>query len=182
MQGGLAQILRVVMPFMSLIFMYFQPGTVQLFFVTTSALALCQTVAFTTPRIRSMLGMYPMPLPKESSGGDTEGAGGLRTYQDPTASQGPGSGPTGQKDVSIIDRVVDSAKARKDKMFKGYRTTTEAVWGKAEDKVKSRQKEAFIKRAEAYEASQKDSKRRLKEWQKEMQERRAEEGSQGGDD
>jgi hypothetical protein len=155
MQGGLAQVLKVVLPMTSLIFVYFQPGAVQLFFCTGSLLSLCQTTMFQNAMIRRWLGMLPQ-VPKVVPGSGPTVPGGLKTWQGPSTSHISTSQANTPKNVSVVDRYVDAAKGR-------YTNMKETVLGKTEDRVAARKKERFESKAEKYELTR----RQQSDWDKE---------------
>jgi hypothetical protein len=155
MQGGLAQVLKTVLPLVSFAFIYVQPGAVQLFFCTGSLLGLCQTSLLQNAVLRSWLGLLPLP-PKVVGPSGLTAPGGLKTWQDPNANQTLES-PTGEpKNVSVVDRYVDAAKGR-------YTNMKETVLGKADDRAATRKKDNFVSKAEKYEITR----RQQVEWERE---------------
>jgi YidC/Oxa1 family membrane protein insertase len=155
MQGGLGQALKIALPITSLIFIYFQPGAVQLFFCTQSLLSLSQTFLLQNAFVRSLLGLLPLPPKVVGTSGPTA-IGGLRTWQDPNASQAPESQTNARKNASIVDRYVDAAKGR-------YTDMKETVMGKTEDSQAARKKDNFVSKAERYEMTR----RQQAEWERE---------------
>jgi YidC/Oxa1 family membrane protein insertase len=141
---GKAQvILGKVIPLASFIFMYLQPGGVQIYFITASALGLIQTMLMRTARFRSLVGVLPLP-PKATS--SSAGPGGLNISPPRAPSPPPFS------NVSLIDKFVDSAKSRRDKFLGGFKESKEALWGQKEEKLRSRRMQELTQKAEAYEA------------------------------
>lgn len=155
MQGGLGQTLKVALPLSSLIFVYLQPGAVQLFFCTTSLLSLCQTALLQNALVRRWLGLLPFPPKADSSPGSTA-PGGLRTWQDSNGSDALESQKKAAPNVSVVDRYVDAAKGR-------YTNMKESVLGKTEDRVAARKKDNFVSKAENYEMTR----RQQAEWERE---------------
>ena len=155
MQGSLAQILKVALPSTSLVFVYFQPGAVQLFFTTGALLSLCQTAMLQNALIRRWLGLLPLPPKVVASSGNAAPAG-LKTWQDTTVNRAPDSQTNAPKNASVIDRYVDAAKGR-------YTNMTESVLGKKKDREAARKKENFVSKAEKYELSR----RQQAEWDRE---------------
>jgi YidC/Oxa1 family membrane protein insertase len=155
MQGGLAQVLKVVLPMTSLVFVYFQPGAVQLFFCTGSLLSLCQTTMLRNAMIRRWLGLLPL-APKVIPGSGPTAPGGLKTWQDLNTNHISTSQANAPKNVSVVDRYVDAAKGR-------YTNMKETVLGKTEDRVAARKKESFDSKAEKYELTR----RQQAEWDRE---------------
>jgi hypothetical protein len=145
MQGGLAQILKIALPITSLIFIYLQPGAVQLFFCAGSLLSLCQTFLLQTPLVRSWLGLLPL-APKVVGPSGPAAPGGLKTWQNANASHVPKSKTDVPNNVSVVDRYVDAAKGR-------YTNMKESVLGKTEDRVAARKKDTFVSKAEKYETT-----------------------------
>jgi YidC/Oxa1 family membrane protein insertase len=156
MQGNLAQILKVALPSTSFVFVYFQPGAVQLFFATGALLSLCQTTILQNKVCRRWLGLLPFP-PKAVASPSNAVPAGLKTWQDINASRASESQTKASKNISIIDRYVDAAKGR-------YTNMTESVLGKTEDRQAARKKENFILKAEKYELSR----RQQAEWEREI--------------
>lgn len=147
MQGGLGQALKIFLPLTSLVFIYLQPGAVQLFFCTQSLLSLLQVFMLQNSRVRSWLGLLPLP-PRVVGPASLTAPGGLKTWQDLNAR--PSAEPTNTpKDVSVVDRYVDAAKGR-------YTNMKEAVLGKAEDREAARKKDSFTSKAEKYELARRE--------------------------
>ena len=136
MSGDIGRLLRFGMPSVTFIFMFFQPGLVQIFFATGSLLALAQASILRSKFFRQILGLLPTPPPAPKDG--TVVPGGLRTFQPPMKSTEPV-----QKD-SGIDRLVDGAKS-------SWKTAT----FRTEDKLAKRKKDNFTLKAEKYEAKRK---------------------------
>ena len=155
MQGGLGQVLKVALPLTSGIFVYFQPGALQLFFATQSLLSLCQTFTLRNRLVRRWLGLLPLP-PKVASPPGPATPGGLRTWQDPSASRTPDAPTNARKNISVVDRYVDAAKGR-------YTNLKESVLGKEEDREAAREKESYLSKAEKYELTR----RQQVEWERE---------------
>lgn len=156
MQGSLGQTLKVFLPLTSMVFIYIQPGAVQLFFTTSSILAFCQTLVLQNAFARRWLGLLPqIPNVKANAGGAA--AAGLKTWQDPIQSSDSESRATALESVSVVDRYVDAAKGR-------YSSLKESVLGKAEDRVAAREKEKFVTKAEKYE----HTRRQQSEWDREQ--------------
>ena len=160
MQGELANVLRIFLPLMSMGFIYFQPGAVQLFFTTGSILSLIQSVLIRNASLRRWMGLLPM-LPNVTPAIGATAPGGLRTYNVVSAEQET------PRNASIIDRFVDSAKKRKETAMGGLKGATETVFGRAEDRKEKMKKDSMLKKAEAYEASR----RRETEWERESRNR-----------
>ena len=156
MQGSLGQTLKVFLPLTSMIFIYIQPGAVQLFFTTSSILALCQTVVLQNAFARRRFGLLPQ-IPNVKASASGAAPAGLKTWQDPIQSSASESGVTTTENVSIVDRYVDAAKGR-------YSSLKESVLGKAEDRVAAREKEKFVTKAEKYE----HTRRQQSEWDREQ--------------
>lgn len=174
MRGELAKMLRIFLPATSLIFMYFQPGAVQLFFCTGSLLSLGQSLLIQNPIFRRATGLLPL-LPKLAPGdtsADLVSPGGLKTWREPRGTQ---SIVDESSNVSVIDRFVDNAKARRAKVFGGYTTMKDTVLGKTSDKQAERKKASVVEKAEAYEASR----RMQTEWEKATRNKSKLSGSQG---
>src|ERR1700728_4516818 len=111
MQGGLAQVLKVVLPMTSLVFVYFQPGAVQLFFCTGSLLSLCQTTMLHNAMIRRRLGLLPL-VAKVVRGAGRTAPGELKPWQDRNANHISAQETNPSENVSGSSRYVDAAKGR----------------------------------------------------------------------
>lgn len=127
-QAGLMVTLSYIMPAASFLFMSFQPGAIQLYFFASALLAFLQSRLLTNNYCRSFLGLHPVP-PKNlnsassNSGNNTAsttstipefGPGGLTLYKPPRPIS-----PSKANDVSIIDKLVDGAKTRKNEAMDG---------------------------------------------------------------
>ena len=155
MQGGLGRVLKVALPLTSGIFVYFQPGALQLFFATQSLLSMCQTFILRNKLVRKWLGLLPLP-PKVPSTPGPAAPGGLKTWQDPSASSTPDAPTNARKNISVVDRYVDAAKGR-------YTNMKESVLGKEEDREAARKKKSYLSKAEKYELTR----RQQVEWERE---------------
>lgn len=155
MQGALGQVLKVALPLTSGIFVYFQPGALQIFFATQSLLSMCQTFVLRNALVRTWLGLLPLP-PKVVDPVEPTAPGGLRTWQDPSASEAPDAPTNARKNISVVDRYVDAAKGR-------YTNMKESVLGKDEEREAARKKDSYISKAEKYELTR----RQQAEWERE---------------
>ena len=157
MQGEIAKILKVLLPGFTFVFVYFQPGAVQLYFSTTSLLSLCQSALLRNASFRRWLRLLPLvPNVTPDSGGSGDARpGGLKVWHDPKSNSATESQTVAPKNVSVIDRYVDSAKGR-------YTTIKESVLGKTADREAARSKQNVVSKAETYERS----KRQLAEYER----------------
>ena len=136
MSGDIGRMLRVGMPAVTFVIMFFQPGLLQIFFATGSVLALGQASLLRSNITRRIMRLLPHPPPAPKDG--TVVPGGLRTFQPATKSTEPVRKDSG------IDRFVDSAKS-------SWKTAT----FRTEDKLAKRKKDNFTLKAEKYEAKRK---------------------------
>ena len=168
MQGPQAQLLRTVMPFLTFGFMWFQPGGVQLFFITTSAMATLQTMIITNSAFRRFMLLPPVITPKASTPqDDAPRPGGLNIYDNSPPMRVIEVPAKEKKNVSFVDRVVDKAKDRRDELLGGLKSTKENVWGKTEDRMARRTSDSMKRKADAYELSR----RRELQWERESKNR-----------
>lgn len=163
-------VLSRVMPVLSLVFMVIQPGAVQLYFVCSGLLAITQSRLLTNKAFRSALGLHPVGAgPKELPSTDTTpkasrsstpgtpplppttGPAGLKLYHTPRSTQVSPTPPQHSKNanISLIDKVVDGAKARKDETVKAWYdmlgTTREQGVTQARRQKELRESENYVK-------------------------------------
>lgn len=190
MRGGAMVVLSYFLPVVSFVFIAFQPGTVQLYFFTSSILAFTQARLLTNNSFRSFLGLQPVilqpnksPSPDNANDpttriitGPTAGPGALKLYQPPrhptqastvttTAANAATSSDPQNSKVSIIDRFVDRAKARKTEVVRAwydmFGTTREKKDSEAQRLRELRESERYVKRLQQEEEWKREEKNRL---------------------
>jgi YidC/Oxa1 family membrane protein insertase len=183
-------ILSYAMPALSFLFMTFQPGAVQLYFFTSALLAFGQSRLLTNNTFRRLMNLHPtVPTPKKTTiitpapsvGSNNIPAatetptitpGGLKLYQTPPPTTPvASSAATNQKrDVSIIDKFVDGAKAHKNQATEGW---NKMMGTTKEKKVRQSRMENEKRRADEYDERMK----REDQWRREQErEREGEDG------
>jgi YidC/Oxa1 family membrane protein insertase len=156
LQGGLMITLSYILPAFSFLFICFQPGAVQLYFFTSVMLAFAQGRLLTNNVFRKFLGLHlvaPKPKKPDSSGSTSNsistnipafGPGGLKLYQPPRQTPAVPN----ERNVSVIDKIVDRAKERKKEAVDGW---YDMLGTTKEKKIKQRQQEKIREQAERYE-------------------------------
>lgn len=158
LSGGMGTFLMVGLPAFSVIWSTFQPGSVQLFFMTSTALATLQSWALSKNGFRRAIGLMAMPAnaPKAAPASP----GGLRRMPDL-----PGSGKVidvkpkaalrtdPSQNRSLIDKMVDSAKSKSQQLRGGLWNSTKE---EAAAKIRSRAKAADVEKAQKYEYRRKE--------------------------
>jgi hypothetical protein len=145
-----------IMPGLSFIFMSFQPGAVQLYFFVTALLAFIQARLLTNATFRRVTGLLPtVPRPPTITTLDPATPSGTKTTSlVTTTTKTPASGPAGLKlyqlpstsasfpstspRISLIDRLVNRAKANMGEIKEGWYS---ALGTTMEEKKKKKQKE-----------------------------------------
>jgi YidC/Oxa1 family membrane protein insertase len=174
-------ILSYVMPAASFLFMTFQPGAVQLYFFTSALLAFAQSRLLTNDTFRRLMNLHPtVPTPRKTTntipapsvgsnntpaapGTLTTTPGGLKLYQPPrptTPYSSTAANPT--RDVSIIDKFVDGAKAHKNQATEGWNNIMGTT---KEKKVQQSRMESEKRRADEYDERMK----REDQWRREQE-------------
>jgi YidC/Oxa1 family membrane protein insertase len=161
LSGAMASFMMVGLPAISVIWSAFQPGSVQLFFLTSTALATVQSYALSKNSFRRAVGLLPMPgnTPPSSTPSSSKLKGRLRRMPDL-----PGSGkiidikpkPTPaapSQNRSLLDKVVDRAKSKTEALRTG-------LWNQTKEeqaaKIQMRRKTAEIEKAQQYEYQRKE--------------------------
>lgn len=172
LSGGMGTFMMIGLPAISVVWSTFQPGSVQLFFLTSTALATVQSWALSKNGFRRAIGLMEMPgnTPKIGPANPT----GLRRIPDL-----PGSGkvidlkPTrvnSSQDRSFIDKMVDSAKAKSQQLKGGLWNQTKE---EAEEKMRQRKKAAEQEKALKYEYRRKEQLQHEREIRTEAQQARS---------
>ncbi|OAX77886.1 hypothetical protein ACJ72_07809 [Emergomyces africanus] len=139
------------LPVLSTVCTSFLPGILQMFFATTSVLAICQSYAFRNPSFRAMTGMAPFPRPPAApSTADPK----VRIIEARTSNpEQPAHIETVSK-VSFIDRFISSfqksIKTTRQKM-ESYAGQNEKVEKYADGTPKTRLTKKQLEDATAYE-------------------------------
>jgi len=128
------KVLLYTIPPTSLLFIHWQPGIVQIFFAVQTAFIAAQSRLFHTPLTRSWLKLPPLPSKPRTTSRPTSPSSAspnqpiqptqiagmkLRPSPSSTKSASPSQTPSGpntvpQQDVSVIDKVVDNFKSKRD--------------------------------------------------------------------
>jgi YidC/Oxa1 family membrane protein insertase len=140
------KVLKYVLPPISVLFLHWQPGLVQIFLATQAAASFVQIKLFNNPRSRSWLNLPPQDAPKQPESSKSSPVptvvSGMRLHS-------PSSTPIiptteSKSDVSIIDRVVDKVKQQKDSAA----SQLKSISG---DRIKERQKARAQENLDKYE-------------------------------
>jgi YidC/Oxa1 family membrane protein insertase len=154
--GGMKTFMTVGLPAVTVIWSAFQPGSVQLFFLTSTAMASVQGFVLSKNSFRRAIGLLPMPGSTTTSSTKPVSKNDLRRMPDL-----PGSGkvinvktstPAGQN-RSIIDKVVDHGKSKVESLKMG---TWNATKQQQEAKMQERRKTAELEKAQKYEYQRKE--------------------------
>lgn len=156
--GGMGTFMMVGLPAISVIWSAFQPGSVQMFFLTSTALAAVQSFALSKNGFRTAIGLLPMPDPTSPSTGSASN-NRLRRMSDL-----PGSGKvidtkptapsaTASQDRSVVDKVVDRAKEQIETLKMGAWNTTKE---KQAEKIEATRKRLELEKAQKYEYLRKE--------------------------
>lgn len=165
-------LLQKILPALSFVFISFQPGAVQLYFASSSAMGLFTTLILRWSAFRKYFNLPPVsgeqPVPENiaklqaltttsTSSSSTEQtqrafmntARRRGTVIDATSRTIPTESPnSSQQDISSIDRGVNKVKGWGSEMKKNWKGVTESVVGKSEERQERSKRES----AEAREA------------------------------
>lgn len=160
MTPGMMKGMAKIIPAASFLFMFWQPGAVQLYFLTSSVLAVSTTWALRQTAVRSMISLPPLPglgAPVLMAAGGVAGAapaakpkGGLRSRSDmlpePVVQKAP------EPERSAIDKGVDRLKSFSlPSMFNKSNSPKGSFRSSAIKKAETAQKETEKKRAKEFE-------------------------------
>ncbi|KAL2386637.1 hypothetical protein RJZ90_000496 [Blastomyces dermatitidis] len=146
-------ILLYGLPILSTVCTSFLPGILQIFFATTSVLAIGQSYAFRHPSIRAMTGMAPFPSPAVIDTTASEPKARILEVQTNNPEQAPDQVETVPK-VSFIDRFITSFQrsvSSTRKKMESYTGQNEKVETFADGTPKSRLTKKQLEDAIAYE-------------------------------
>ncbi|EZF35796.1 hypothetical protein H109_03406 [Trichophyton interdigitale MR816] len=99
------------LPIVTVCTMTFWPGILQLYFLTTGALSVCQTYIMTTPRLRKLVGLGPLPKKPTSEDSSMPAPSRIQTISKPTTSQPTPETHIPPQNISVIDRTMDGLKS-----------------------------------------------------------------------
>ncbi|OAL71397.1 hypothetical protein A7D00_4298 [Trichophyton violaceum] len=111
MNSKLGKVVVYSLPFATVFTMAFWPGILQLYFLTTGALSVCQTYIMTTPRLRKLVGLGPLPKNPTSQDSSTPAPSRIQTISKPVTSQPTPETHIPPQDISVIDRAMDGLKS-----------------------------------------------------------------------
>ena len=146
LSGPMGSFLIYGLPGISMIWTAFQPGGVQLFFLTSTILAAAQAWAMQNNRFRRAIWLMEMPSSAPQTGPINPGGMNRYSAKPPSSAKiidvEPSKAPTRPSNGGVLSKVVDSAK---DKLSWG------TVKKQASEKMENRQKAADLQKFEKHE-------------------------------
>ncbi|KAL1956807.1 hypothetical protein VTO42DRAFT_6757 [Malbranchea cinnamomea] len=135
------------LPALSFMFMFFQPGLVQVYFAATGALSLTQTYLLTNPSFRQLVGIAPLPVLRKPEDGESSSQSRIRMAQTIETKPVIETPPK----ASFIDRAIDKLHEK----MKGFRNAMGDVRKlfrqEQEKQALKRYTETELKQAKSYE-------------------------------
>ncbi|KAK2882555.1 hypothetical protein FQN49_000240 [Arthroderma sp. PD_2] len=149
------------MPGITLATMSFWPGILQLYFLTTGFLSMCQSYLMTSPAFRKFarLGPLPMNTPFSGSSAAQPPPSRIRTISTTATSVPEPESHIQPQKVSIIDQALDGAKSTYRDAVKEAKEKMESMSGEKSDAdstgLKPRLNKSELENAKAYESRRK---------------------------
>lgn len=170
------KVMGTVMPALSFCFMCFQPGSVQLYFMSTGIAAFATTSILRQQWFRNMVKLGPLPGPASPTSSTAVTGGSVTTSTQNAQQKLPANiqrvAPNAQiasgnqsvseqpeQNRSIIDKVVDRAKEHVSETKKSFASVTGGAWGKKLEEQQKDQRKTAAARYELQRAQQLDRER-----------------------
>jgi len=157
------QLFKTGLPALSFAFMIFQPGAVQLFFLTNGAFSLAQLYIIRNTTIRRLMRLRPLPPPRGQSTPKASGPAGMNIYK-------PDSGTAKMDEVvpspnrSWIDKAVDQFKEKRDGVIRTVKGKEGPFAKWASDKAERNKKDRMKQEYEKYEYKRREDLRIEREY------------------
>jgi YidC/Oxa1 family membrane protein insertase len=154
-----AKVLKYVLPPVSVLFLHWQPGLVQIFLATQAAASFVQVKLFNNPHSRAWFNLPPhdAPIPPKPSS-PSPAPNFVKGMRLSSPSSNSVILPKESKsDVSVIDRVVDKVKQQKDSATSHWKSLSG-------DRIKERQQAKAQENVDKYEFKRRQDAEMERKW------------------